>query len=138
MKHIFILIGMKKMMIRNKIIIGALISLLICPVFVQAQTGNLSANGPGGTNAGGGESIESDEFTGAATQSINIPVPPGRGGMEPNININYNSHRKNVNSWVGNGWELDMGSITRLPENGSIDFTHGRSFEARFSGQAED
>jgi len=50
-------------------------------------------------------------FTGAATTSIPIIVAPGRGGIAPNLTIQYNSYRDN--SWVGRGWDLDLGAIRR-------------------------
>ena len=43
-------------------------------------------------------------FTGAASESISIVVPPGRKGIEPNLSLSYNSYAKN--GWVGVGWSL--------------------------------
>lgn len=91
--------------------------------------------GSGGSNSA--SAIQTDEFSGATTYSVTIPVPPGRGGLEPSLSLNYHSFRKNPNSWVGYGWELDMGSIVRTSDGGSIDFERGETFDARFGGQAE-
>ena len=60
--------------------------------------------------------------SGAATFSYPIQVPPGRNGFQPNLNLNYNSARLDemkskwdVGSWVGIGWELNMGRISYDP-----------------------
>lgn len=94
--------------------------------------------GSGGGNTGGSASIQIDEFMGAATHSVSIPVPPGRAGIEPQLTLNYHSHRKNPNSWVGYGWDLDIGSIERTAENGFLDLHEGTKFEARLGGQSEE
>ena len=54
--------------------------------------------------------------TGAATYSIPIEVPPGRGNIAPNLSLTYNSY--SGNSWVGVGWNLDMGAIQRSTKHG--------------------
>jgi len=93
--------------------------------------------GAGGTNEGGSQGLQADDFTGAATFAVPIQVPPGRGGIEPKLVLNYNSFRKNPNSWVGYGWELDLGSVVRISDQGTVDYVNGTSFEYRFGGQAE-
>ncbi|MFH2049508.1 MAG: toxin TcdB middle/N-terminal domain-containing protein [bacterium] len=50
--------------------------------------------------------------TGALTFSIPIKVPPGAGGLQPELALTYNSNSKQ-NNWVGLGWSLDFGSIKR-------------------------
>jgi RHS repeat-associated protein/uncharacterized repeat protein (TIGR01451 family) len=62
-----------------------------------------------------------DLFTGAAGFSYPIGVPPGRGGVEPQLALGYSSgvvdglRGKNnpQTSWVGAGWNLDLGYIAR-------------------------
>ncbi len=96
--------------------------------------------GGGGSNS---SAVQTDEFSGAATYSIPISVPPGRGSVTPQLGLSYNSYRRNINSWVGYGWEMEMGSITRVRgsvgngSDGTIDFIEGNSFEVRLGGQAE-
>jgi len=103
----------------------------------NAATGTASViNGRGGS-ANSGPSVQADEFTGAATYNIQIGVPPSRGGLEPNLTLNYNSYSKNRNGWVGYGWDLSLGSITRTSDTGSINFDTGQSFQAEFAGQSE-
>lgn len=57
--------------------------------------------------------------------SLSIPLlaVPGRDGLNFNIAINYRSgiQVKQPASWVGLGWELDLGSITRHPLGGLVD-----------------
>lgn len=80
-------------------------------------------------NNGGMDSSDEDEstvqsgpipqsslFTGAATLSVPIIVPPGRADLAPNLSLNYNSYQKN--GWIGLGWSLDLGSIQRSTKHG--------------------
>lgn len=55
-------------------------------------------------------------YSGAATYSIPIAVPKGRGDIAPNLSLTYNSFQSN--GWVGVGWDLDMGSIQRGTKHG--------------------
>jgi RHS repeat-associated protein len=63
------------------------------------------------------DSFQVSSFTGAATYSLPIVVPPGPGGFQPSLSLNYNSQmvdQSTLNtqaSWVGMGWSLDMGSM---------------------------
>ena len=59
---------------------------------------------------------DSYEFTGAVLYSIPIQIPLGRNGIQPLLNLAYNSYQKN--SWVGVGWDLEMGAIQRSTKRG--------------------
>lgn len=56
-------------------------------------------------------------FTGAATYDLPIEVPPGPGGLQPELSLSYNSQvidqatTKMQASDVGMGWSLNVGSI---------------------------
>ncbi|MBU0506525.1 hypothetical protein KJ708_11085 [bacterium] len=102
-----------------------------------SDTGSYLIMGSGGTSSAGGQSITTDEFTGAATFNISIPVPPARGGVEPQLSLNYNSFNKNPNSWVGYGWELNVGMIERTSTNGHTDYYDGANFQVNLNGQKE-
>ncbi len=58
-------------------------------------------------------------FSGAATYNYSIQVPAGRNGLQPSLNLSYNSRRIDgilgwVDSdWVGLGWSLEMIEIVR-------------------------
>jgi hypothetical protein len=47
---------------------------------------------------------------GDARVSYPIEIPPGRGGMQPNIAVSYNSGGSN--GWLGAGWDIPIQAIT--------------------------
>jgi len=65
------------------------------------------------------DAFKVSDFTGAGTYAINIWTPPGPGGLQPSVTLSYNSQVIDESSvysqpsWVGMGWDLDTGSITR-------------------------
>ena len=67
-------------------------------------------------------SASTNPFTGAATLSVPIFVPPGTGGMQPALALRYSSGNRS-DTWVGFGWTLGLGSVRRrnrlLPAKGS-------------------
>lgn len=73
------------------------------------------------------DSFQVSNFTGAATYSLPIEVPPGPGGFQPDLALTYNSQIVDQSttsqqaSWVGMGWSLDTGSI-------ELD-SHGTSYD---------
>ena len=81
-----------------------------------------------------GGMVHADLFTGRATTSIPLAVPPGRGGVQPNLALVYSS--ANGNGWVGMGWELEKGVIERQTKFG-LDYT-GDDYILRFSGSKRD
>lgn len=79
------------------------------------------------------DSFQVASFTGAATYSLPIEVPPGPGGFAPSLNLTYNSQIVDQStlhtqaSWVGMGWSLDTGYIELAPFRGITD-THLLNF----------
>ncbi|MBT8368360.1 MAG: hypothetical protein KJP23_27010, partial [Deltaproteobacteria bacterium] len=88
----------------------------------SASAASSGASGSGGSAGSGVSSsvIDTLEFTGAAMARVPIVVPPGRSGIQPNLNLTYNSYQKN--SWLGVGWGLDVGSIQRSSKYG-VDYS---------------
>jgi len=68
------------------------------------------------------------QFTGAATYALDLWTLPGPGGLQPSLNLSYNSQvvdsaaaLQTQASWVGMGWSLDTGAI-ELNQNGTTDY----------------
>ena len=59
---------------------------------------------------------DSYEFTGAVLYTIPIKIPPGRNGIQPKLNLTYNSYKKN--GWIGVGWDLGVSAIQRSTRKG--------------------
>lgn len=85
-----------------------------------SSTAAMSGGGaaaPGGLlSSGFSAQFQTDPQTGAAVASIPIEVPPGRGGLTPQVVLSYNS--MNGHSWLGTGWDLTMGYIQRSTSKG--------------------
>lgn len=64
--------------------------------------------------------------SGALSYNVPIKVPPGRGGLQPELALIYNSSNKQ-NGWLGKGWNLDLGSIKRSSKD-RINFNDNDSF----------
>ena len=60
--------------------------------------------------------LENDLYIGSAVGKFPILVPPGRGGLSPNILLDYSSYRGN--GWIGVGWDFNMGAIQRSTKKG--------------------
>jgi RHS repeat-associated protein len=70
------------------------------------------------------QGIESSS-NGAAKTSLKLFVPPGRGGLAPELTVTYDSQRGN--GWLGVGWDLEVGAIRRSTKHG-VSYT-GTQFE---------
>ncbi len=79
--------------------------LLVCLLLILGNVCAFAANLP-----------HVDQFSGALNYSVPIDVPPGRNGMQPNLALSYHSGRGN--GWVGSGWDLSAGAITRNTKDG--------------------
>ncbi len=93
------------------------------PTFAQETDQDMPVGAVGG-------SVHADLFTGTATMSIPIEVPPGRGGVQPSLALVYGS--ANGNGWIGMGWKLEKGVIERQTKFG-VDYS-GDDYVFRLSG----
>ncbi len=94
------------------------------------------------------QGFQVSQFTGAATYSIPINVPAGPNGMKPSLSLSYSSaatdgkggeRDKWQASWVGKGWNLEVGSVVRnasVIEGTSPDDDFWDSFGLTFDGQS--
>lgn len=60
--------------------------------------------------------------------SLNYPIiiPSGRAGVQPSLSVSYSS--TGGDGWVGVGWSLGLGAITRTPEYGALYYDSRDSF----------
>ncbi|WP_243398024.1 SpvB/TcaC N-terminal domain-containing protein [Leptospira kmetyi] len=63
---------------------------------------------------------------GGVSLSYPIETPTGRAGIEPKLAISYSS--TGGDGWLGVGWNLGLGSITRTPEYGALYYDNRDSF----------
>lgn len=87
------------------------------------------------------ENFQVADFTGAGTFSIPITLPPGPGGLQPSLSLDYNSQivdSANIYTqpnWVGMGWSLDVPYIFR-DMHGTASDTSDDTFHLVFNGVA--
>ncbi|MBN1869034.1 MAG: VCBS repeat-containing protein, partial [Candidatus Omnitrophica bacterium] len=73
-----------------------------------------------------GHAVNVNSSLGSATKSIPIAVPTGRGGVQPNLSLNYNSSTKQ--GIFGVGWSMDLGYIERSTKRGVPSYTDTDTF----------
>ncbi len=107
-------------------------SQMVCPTPTEAAPGSATASAgsvpPPGVSAV--QSFQPDLFTGRATTSIPIVVPPGRKQLQPNLALTYSSSDRNA--WLGVGWGLDLGYIERSTKLGVPHYDAGDTFAFLF------
>ena len=72
-------------------------------------------------------SVGADLFSGAATFSIPISVPPGTAGFTPSVALQYSSQAMG-DSFVGYGWSLGFGAVSRSLKRGVPTYTDDDTF----------
>lgn len=76
--------------------------------------------------------------SGAFTHQIPIMAPPGRNGIEPNLQFGYNSQNLNKASFFGYGWGVAIPSIQRVNKYGTENLYTDHYFTSSMSGDLED
>ncbi len=79
---------------------------------------------------------EADPQSGSANMTIPIEVPPGRLGIQPNIQIQYNSNLPN--GIAGVGWNFELGSIQRSTKKGVPQYNTSDMFIVRHAGSVQE
>jgi RHS repeat-associated protein len=76
---------------------------------------------------GNPDPLNVDLNAGSLTQGIKIDVPPGPAGAMPNMTLAYNSGAVSEQhsplgaaGWVGEGWSMDLGSISWAEHNVTV------------------
>src|SRR5262245_56303967 len=70
----------------------------------------------GGAVNGLGEKFNPDLFTGTGNFSVPIAVPPGRGGLQPQLSLSFSTG--NGNGVFGHGWGLSLPGVSRKTSHG--------------------
>jgi YD repeat-containing protein len=63
--------------------------------------------------------LEASPFTGEASTSVPIKLLPATGNIQEKINLGLRYRSGSGNSWVGRGWDLELGYITKVNKFGA-------------------
>lgn len=86
------------------------------------------------------EAFQTNLFTGSASTSIPIVVPPGTAGVQPSLSLSYNSASRNEDiSLIGAGWDLTgLGYIERSTKNGAPKYNNSDTYVLVINGASHD
>ncbi|MGB3941599.1 MAG: toxin TcdB middle/N-terminal domain-containing protein [Candidatus Manganitrophaceae bacterium] len=86
------------------------------------------------------EAFQTNLFTGSASTSIPIMVPPGTAGVQPSLALSYNSASRNEDvSLIGAGWDLTgLGYIERSTKNGAPKYDNSDTYVLVINGASHD
>lgn len=103
-----------------RFVIASWCALLLASGVAEADTGSSLGDraGEGSTAFTGlAQAPEANLFTGSLSTAIQIEVPPGRGGMTPQLALQYSSG--GGPGPFGHGWDLPLGRIERSSKWGT-------------------
>src|SRR3989338_10762531 len=106
---------------------------LATSLFILTNVYTVYAFHSGGSGA---LTAEADSQSGSASFGVPIDVPPGRAGIQPNIQLQYNSNLPNGISGVG--WSLELGAIQRSLRKGIPSYTDSDEFVLIQSGSSQE
>ncbi|MBI5415287.1 MAG: fibronectin type III domain-containing protein, partial [Candidatus Omnitrophica bacterium] len=92
------------------------LQLLIASLFLFTNVHAAYASPTGQLPAFTALAAEADPHTGSANFAVPVEVPPGRGGIQPNIQLQYNS--SSPDDILGVGWSLESGAVQRSSKGG--------------------
>lgn len=116
---------------------GALVG--VSDAMAQTYEFPSAAGAPLGPSPSAGDSFQTDLFTGSASTSIPIVVPPGTGGMQPSLALVYNSgSRRDAETILAPGWNLaGLGYIERSTRFGVPTYTTSDGYTLVLNGAHE-
>ena len=82
-------------------------------------------------------SVQVEPYSGSSGLTIPIAVPPGRAGIQPSLNLIYNSGLRQLGN-AGVGWTLDLGSIQISTKNGVPQYNNADIYTMEQGGSTED
>ena len=77
----------------------------------------------GGAVQGIGQTFQANPVTGTGSMSVPLPVSPGRGGVQPELQLSYDSGAGN--SPFGHGWQVGIPNIQRKTSKGLPTYRDG-------------
>jgi len=81
---------------------------------------------------------KSDEISGALVYNYPIETPPGRNGMQPDLELTYNSQSYEEGSIFGIGWSINISYIERINKDGVDNLYSENYFYSSLTGELVD
>ncbi|GEM_PF-1867438 len=88
---------------------------------IESSPGGLDPDGDLSKNPNVYSAATVEPFSGGLSYSLEMKIPPGRNGMQPQVALTYSSQSKQVDSIVGYGWSLSIPYIERINKTGIND-----------------